>query len=219
MKQYLRVTLVCFAALIALTGSIAAYACQDGYFRDFSGPTNIKLNSTYTYSVFAEGEFKNVNFSATGGDVLNTWNESNKFFAEVRWTQNDPNDPTKLKAYGEDGCGNMQDLRYFMNVSNSRSPDNNDNNDDNSRKGVVRLFTGNSGQGKSLFVKRSMSKLASQWNDRIRSVWVGRGITLTLYEHADFGGRSLRLTGEGNGTMFNLSDSDFDKITSSFEIN
>ncbi|GAK50529.1 pyruvate carboxylase [Candidatus Moduliflexus flocculans] len=206
--------------VFALSGSFAVQACQGGYFRDFSGQTNVQLNNTYKYSVFAEGRFKNINFSATGGEVLNTWNENNQYFAEVRWTQNDPNDPTKLKVYGEDGCDKMQDLRYFMEVSNSRSPNDNSNNDNNANlpQGTVRFFEQSSGQGKSFVATRSMSKLASRWNDKIRSVWVGKNITITLYEHANYGGRSVELTGEGRGTMYNLSEVGFDRVMSSFEI-
>ncbi len=214
MKQKKYLSVVFFAVVFALVGSISASACQEGSFRDFDGEKNVRLNNAYTYSVFAEGEFKNVNFSATGGEVLNTWNEGNKFFAEVRWTQNDPNDPTKLKVYGEDGCGNMQDLRYMMNVSSSRSPDP----ESGASKGAIRLFDRVSGKGDSFVATRDVIKLAPKWNDKIRSVWVGQGVKITLYEDADFKGRSMQLTGEGDGTMFNLPEIGFDKITSSFDI-
>ena len=220
MTQKICLNILCLAVTFTLVSSFNADACQDGYFRDFSGQTNVQLNNTYKYSVFAEGKFKNINFSATGGEVLNTWNENNQYSAEVRWTQNDPNDPTKLKVYGEDGCKKMQDLRYFMEVSNSRSPNGTSNNDNNANlpQGMVRFFDQSSGQGKSFVATRSMPKLASRWNDKIRSVWVGKNITITIYEHANYGGRSVELTGEGSGTMYNLSEVGFDRVMSSFEI-
>jgi len=215
-NQYLAFASVVVMLILAV--SLPVHACQDGYFRDFVGPTKVRLNNTYTYSVFSEGEFKYVKFSATGGQVVNTWNEQNKFFAEVQWTQNDPNDPTKLKVYGEDGCNNMQDLRYFMEVNESRSPNDDSNNNSGSSNGAVRFFDQPSGRGNSFFAKRDMPKLASKWNDRVRSVWIGGGVTVILYEHANYKGDSIELTGEGKGTMFNLSDVGFERIMSSFEI-
>lgn len=217
MKRNKYIALAFLAAMFMLAGSLTAHACRDGYFRDFSGKQEVRLNTAYTYSVFAEGEFKNINFSATGGEVLKTWNEGNKYFAEVRWTQNDPNDPTKLKVYGEDGCDNMQDLRYMMNVRDSRSPDDGNNNN-NSSNGTVRFFDQPSGKGKSFVAVHSMPKLASRWNDKIRSVWVGEGITLIIYEHADYKGESVELSGSGSGTLFNLSKFGFDNTMSSFKI-
>ena len=220
MKRNTYIAFVFLAVMFMLAGSLTAHACRDGYFRDFSGKQEVRLNTAYTYSVFAEGEFKNINFSATGGEVLKTWNDGNKYFAEVRWTQNDPNDPTKLKVYGEDGCDNMQDLRYMMNVRDSRSPDDDEdhNNNNNSSNGSVRFFDRSSGKGKSFVAVHSMPKLASRWNDNIRSVWVGEGITLIIYEHANYKGESVELNGSGNGTLFNLSDFGFDNAMSSFEI-
>jgi hypothetical protein len=40
------------------------------------------------------------------------------------------------------------------------------------------------------------SGLGEDWNDRISSVFVEPGRTVTLYEHANFGGASLTLTSD-----------------------
>ena len=195
-----------------LTGSQMGLACEQGSFRDFSGATDVEFGSgtVYKYSVIADGKFQYVKFSATGGELGNTWNEGNTHYAEVRWTQNSADDPSKLKVYGEDKCGTMQDLRHFVKpaIGGSRG----------ASKGIVRLFDQESGKGKSFVAAQSLEKLGNKWNDKIRSVWVGGGVTLILYENYEHKGRSVTLRGEGEGTMFNLSSYDFDKIASSLKV-
>ena len=195
-----------------LTGSQMGVACEQGSFRDFNGATEVEFGSgtVYKYSVIADGKFQYIKFSATGGELGNTWNEGNTYYAEVRWTQNSADDPSKLKVYGEDKCGTMQDLRHFVKPASGGSR--------GASKGIVRLFDQESGKGKSFVAAQSLEKLGNKWNDKIRSVWVGGGVTLILYENYEHKGRSVTLRGEGEGTMFNLSSYDFDKIASSLTV-
>jgi hypothetical protein len=51
-------------------------------------------------------------------------------------------------------------------------------------------------QGDTLAVGTERSYVGSEWNDRISSVYVPQGRTVVLYEHADYGGESLTLSGD-----------------------
>jgi hypothetical protein len=68
----------------------------------------------------------------------------------------------------------------------------------------------------------SVSWVGNDWNDRISSVWVPPGRTVILYEHINFGGASLMLTGDnpdlrwfagpGTGGTWNDAASSFEII-------
>jgi hypothetical protein len=46
----------------------------------------------------------------------------------------------------------------------------------------------------TMYPGQQIAKLESQWNDKIGSVMVGPQNRVTVYEHFDFGGRTLSLT-------------------------
>ncbi|MDM8549572.1 peptidase inhibitor family I36 protein, partial [Desulfobacterales bacterium HSG2] len=64
----------------------------------------------------------------------------------------------------------------------------------------------------------NMSYLGDSWNDKISSVWVGNGYTVTIYEHAHFDGKSQILHGKPGGAAYNLTDTNFNDMTSSYKI-
>lgn len=70
-------------------------------FKELQGPTQILFGPLYTYSVIVEGDYDHVDWSAAGGNVVKTWWEEQKFFCEVQWIESKPDDPAKLKIWGE----------------------------------------------------------------------------------------------------------------------
>ncbi|MDM8549571.1 peptidase inhibitor family I36 protein [Desulfobacterales bacterium HSG2] len=62
------------------------------------------------------------------------------------------------------------------------------------------------------------SYLGDSWNDKISSVWVGNGYTVTIYEHAHFDGKSQILHGKPGGAVYNLTDTNFNDMASSYKI-
>jgi hypothetical protein len=50
--------------------------------------------------------------------------------------------------------------------------------------------------GASFTANADMPFVGQEWNDRISSVRVPPGKTVVLYEHRDYGGQSLTLTGD-----------------------
>ncbi len=78
-----------------------------------------------------------------------------------------------------------------------------------------RFYKDSDGRGEFLQsgIARS-ERLGDRWNDEISSVWIQNGCKVTIYEHADFGGKSHTLYGKQGGAMYNLSDIGFnDKIS------
>ncbi|MCP4105726.1 MAG: peptidase inhibitor family I36 protein [Desulfobacteraceae bacterium] len=55
------------------------------------------------------------------------------------------------------------------------------------------------------------------WNDKISSVWVREGYTVTIYEHSNFSGRKKLLKGRKGGTLYNLTDIGFNDMISSYK--
>ncbi|MDM8524433.1 peptidase inhibitor family I36 protein [Desulfococcaceae bacterium HSG8] len=60
--------------------------------------------------------------------------------------------------------------------------------------------------------------IEARWNDRITSVWIQGGYSVTIYEHSDFGGSSKALEGGGDGTLYNLTNIGFDDKISSYSV-
>ena len=116
-------TVVAIAALLALPGMVNA-ACQKGSFGEINGPTNIQLGQTYTYSVKVHGRFNSGRWSITGGHLLKDWTEGNTYYGKVKWQRMDPNDPSKVKVFGTDGCGKERAERLYVTVGGSRGPGN-----------------------------------------------------------------------------------------------
>ena len=50
--------------------------------------------------------------------------------------------------------------------------------------------------GEAFGAGHDLSFVGSDWNDRISSVHVPAGRTVVLYEHADYGGDSVTLSGD-----------------------
>lgn len=58
-----------------------------------------------------------------------------------------------------------------------------------------------------------------RWNDEISSLWIRRGYRVTLYEHGNFKGKRLVLTGKGRkGSVYNLDSFGFNDIVSSYKL-
>jgi len=70
--------------------------------KGFKGPTEIELGEEYVYSAIVEGEYSELDWSATGGKVLDKWWEGNRYMCRVQWLKMNPDDPTKLKIWGVD---------------------------------------------------------------------------------------------------------------------
>jgi len=92
------------------------------------------------------------------------------------------------------------------------------------RKGVAadrnvccKLYENADGGGDYLTAKAGSRRNAKKrWNDRISSVWVQEGCKVTVYEEAEFRGRSYTLHGKAGGTLYNLEDFGFNDKVSSF---
>ncbi len=121
MKKFLIILLA--AAFLALPG-MATAACQKGSFGKIKGPINIQIGQTYTYSVLVNGTFKSGRWSISGGQLLKDWSEGDTFYGKVKWQKMDPNDPSKVKVFGKDGCGKDRAERLFVTAGESRSPQN-----------------------------------------------------------------------------------------------
>lgn len=74
------------------------------------------------------------------------------------------------------------------------------------------------GQGSHFRVRRGRRKSMGRWNDKVSSIWVQNGYRVTIYEHESFGGRKHILYGRSNGTLYNLTDINFNDIVSSYEV-
>jgi hypothetical protein len=100
--------------ILACTSIIAG---ADDFFVDFQGPTEISFGPLYTYSVEVRGEYDDVKWSATGGEVKREWWEGSRFFCEVQWVENKADDPAKLKVYGQrKGSDEVLAQRLFVTV-------------------------------------------------------------------------------------------------------
>ncbi|MCP4105725.1 MAG: hypothetical protein GY749_09330 [Desulfobacteraceae bacterium] len=64
----------------------------------------------------------------------------------------------------------------------------------------------------------SRNRLETDWNDKVSSVWIENRYKVTIYEHADFSGKKQTLYGERGGTLYNLTDTNFNDVLSSYRI-
>ncbi len=64
----------------------------------------------------------------------------------------------------------------------------------------------------------SQSRIGTYWNDKISSVWIENGYKVTIYEHFDFAGKKQTLYGERGGTLYNLTETNFNDVLSSYRI-
>ncbi|MCP4345297.1 MAG: hypothetical protein GY795_07200, partial [Desulfobacterales bacterium] len=64
----------------------------------------------------------------------------------------------------------------------------------------------------------SQSRIPAHWNDKISSVRIKNGYKVTIYEHADFSGKKQTLYGERGGTLYNLTDTNFNDVLSSYRV-
>ena len=71
-------------------------------FKDLQGPTQVLFGPAYTYSVFVQGAYKRIEWSAAGGKIIKTWWEEQTFFCEVQWQESTPENPAVLKVWGEE---------------------------------------------------------------------------------------------------------------------
>lgn len=90
--------------IVVFVPSMVSLAGDPLNFKDFTGPTEILFGPVYTYSVLVEGSFEKegIKWSATGGAVKKDWWEGDRYFCEVQWKESKPDDPAKLKVWGED---------------------------------------------------------------------------------------------------------------------
>ncbi len=104
-----------FLIIVCVIVFASAAAGADELFVDFQGPTEILFGPVYTYSVEVRGEFDSVAWSATGGRVMRDWWEGSRYFSEVQWSENNADDPAKLKVYGQKkGSDEVLSERLFV---------------------------------------------------------------------------------------------------------
>lgn len=88
-------------AFVICLGSAVPFAVSAAeLFADFQGPTEILFGPVYTYSVLVQEEYDDIGWSATGGHIKEDWWDDSRYFCEVQWYENNPDDPAKLKVYG-----------------------------------------------------------------------------------------------------------------------
>lgn len=103
------VVMMCLTVLISLVVN------ADELFVDFQGPIDIVFGPVYTYSVTVQGEYTKVAWVATGGQIINEWWDGSRYFCEVQWSENNTDDPAKIKVYGQrKGSGEMFAERLFV---------------------------------------------------------------------------------------------------------
>ena len=108
--------------LALLGGPLALQAQAEPEFRNLKGPEKIEFGETYTYSVRVAGKYDkdDIAWSATGGKVIKHYWEGANYFCKVRWQENDPDDPAKIKVYEKDSSN---DKRLYVEEATSRSID------------------------------------------------------------------------------------------------
>ncbi|GEM_PF-1893453 len=77
------------------------------------------------------------------------------------------------------------------------------------------------GDGKGEFIRSGVARserLNDSWNDEISSVWIQNGYKVTIYEHADFEGKSHTMYGKRGGALYNLEDIGFNDKMSSYTV-
>lgn len=75
--------------------------------------------------------------------------------------------------------------------------------------------------GKGEFIQSGIARserFGDRWNDEISSVWIQNGYKVTIYEHADFEGKSHTLYGKRGGALYNLEDIGFNDKMSSYTV-
>lgn len=106
-----------FGVVVLVVGiaCLFAIAAQAAEFKNLNGPAAIQFGQTYTYSVTVDGSFVETGWNATGGNVVNQWWEESRFFCQVQWIENNPEDPAKIKVWGKEQNGDEKAER--LNVS------------------------------------------------------------------------------------------------------
>ena len=201
---------------ISVIGSPNVEACEKGWFENLNGPKDVEFWQIYTYSVYPRGKFKNVNWSAAGGEVVKYWNDGKKYFAKVRWTHVHPEKGTRVKARGKDGCGVLREERFW--VKAHRPVDSRGGVDSSSGTLVrARFYKKYEGQGDSMQASQDQERLSGGWDNSISSVWVAGNTQVIIYEGWHYKGRSMTLQGGQQGTLHNLPNR-FNNNVSSFQI-
>lgn len=90
--------------ILVLLGFSSSASAGGPQFNNLSGPTEIELGQTYTYSVRVKGSYDkaDIAWSATGGEIIKHYWEGANYLCTVRWQKNDPNDPAKIKVSEKD---------------------------------------------------------------------------------------------------------------------
>lgn len=100
-----------------------AVSSVPGKFNTLNGPTTIKFGEIYTYSVAADGEFNEIVWEVTGGKLLRQWQDGSQYFCQVRWEQNTPEKPAKIKVFGKQKTGQINAERLSVSSQPGMMPD------------------------------------------------------------------------------------------------
>lgn len=82
-----------------------------------------------------------------------------------------------------------------------------------------RFYESENGRGKHFDASTGKNDfIPPGWNNRISSVWVGPGYTISVHENARLSGRNIVLHGGASGKLYNLSDFHLDDSISSYHL-
>ncbi|MCP4353421.1 MAG: hypothetical protein GY795_48855, partial [Desulfobacterales bacterium] len=114
---------------------------------------------------------------------------------------------------------NLTDMSFNDAVSSYRIEKTPDKTDRESYNGNYSVFYEHTNKKGAYFYGKTEGDpfVGDNWNDKISSVWVRDGYTVTIYEHSDFSGRRKILQGRKGGTLYNLTDIGFNDMISSYK--
>ncbi|PID56536.1 hypothetical protein CSB45_10940 [candidate division KSB3 bacterium] len=164
-----------------------------GSFGKIEGPETVVFGTVYTYSSIVSGSFEQGGWSATGGDVIKDWWNGNRYYAQVRWTTNNPKDPSKLKIWGDDVCGkkHINQKLYIREADGGRGPGGGFGSGPAQSTSGVTLYSGINYQGFSQTFTRDVYNLGDtkMGHDRALSIRVAPGCEAILYRKSKYLGQ------------------------------
>ena len=190
---------------------------QCGSIGKIQGPETVVFGQLYTYSSVVNGSFEQGGWSATGGDVVKDWWNGNTYYAQVKWKTNNPNDPSKLKLWGDDVCGKKH-INQKLYITQSRGVGNSGGGFGPGQGGGrgVTLFSGVDYQGFSQTFTSDVYNLGDteMGHDRAQSIQVSPGCEAILYRKSKYQGQRDIFTGNAP----NLNHTQVGKYTSSLKV-
>ncbi|OQX25978.1 MAG: hypothetical protein BWK80_12825 [Desulfobacteraceae bacterium IS3] len=129
--------------------------------------------------------------------------------------------------YGRNGGSlyNLTDIAFNDSISSysaerdTRGEWNSEQPEDSDVNAYCKFYEHTDGNGASFSAGiGSRNSLGRKWNDKISSVWVQQGYSVTIYEDNDLEGESYTLSGKQGGTLYNLTDMNFNDMLSSYTV-